>query len=111
MALELFVYVVSSVLGVAGGCSAGWFPASGKAALALGLVPAAGVGLAMAFCWGHPLEWLGPSLICAGPPLAFGFAVRARRRAADRWAAYLALALSGLELAAWLLLLVALAVG
>jgi hypothetical protein len=47
---ELFVYVVSSALGVAGGCAAGRFPASGKAALALTLVPAAGVGLAMAFC-------------------------------------------------------------
>lgn len=50
MGFELFVYVVSSLLGVAGGCLAWRFPASGKAALALGLVPAAGVGLALAFC-------------------------------------------------------------
>lgn len=36
------------------------------------------------------------------PPLAFGFAVHAVRRAADRWATYFALVLSGLELLLWL---------
>jgi hypothetical protein len=51
MGYEIFVYTVASVLGIAAGCSAGWLPASGKLALALGLVlPPAGVGLAMAFC-------------------------------------------------------------
>jgi hypothetical protein len=48
--VELFLYVVSTVLGVAAGCWAWRIPASGKAALALGLVPVAGVGLAVAFC-------------------------------------------------------------
>jgi hypothetical protein len=50
MNFELFVYLTSSVLGVIGGCSANRLPASGKAALLLALVPAAGVGLSMAFC-------------------------------------------------------------
>lgn len=40
----------------------------------------------------------------ASPPLAFGFAIHAARRAADRWAVPLAVGLSGLELAAWLFL-------
>lgn len=47
---ELVVYALASVLGVIGGCSANWFPASGKFALILSLVPAVGVGLSMAFC-------------------------------------------------------------
>jgi len=38
----------------------------------------------------------------ASSPLAFGFAFHAWRRAADRWAAYLALVLSGAELLLWL---------
>lgn len=100
MELELSFVVLSSVLGVIGGCSASRFPASGMVALALGLVPAAGLWLSIAFGW-HPLAWLGPSLICAGPPLAFGVTVHALRRATDRWVTYLALVLSGLELAVW----------
>lgn len=47
----------------------------------------------------------------AGPPAAFGFALHAVRRAADRWAAYVALVLSGLELLVWLVLLGALVLG
>ena len=47
----------------------------------------------------------------AAPPLAFGFAVHAVRRAADRWAAYIALVLSGLELILWLVLWGGLALG
>ena len=50
MEFEIVVYVLASVLGVIGGCSANRFPASGKLALLLGLVPGAGVGLSMAFC-------------------------------------------------------------
>ena len=38
------------------------------------------------------------------PPLAFGFAVHSVRRAKDRWASYLAIVLSALELIAWLVL-------
>lgn len=40
----------------------------------------------------------------SSPPLAFGFAVYAVRRAKDRWISSLALVLSGLELLAWLVL-------
>ena len=47
---ELSLYIIAAVLGILGGCSANRFPASGKAALVLGLVPAAGLGLSMAFC-------------------------------------------------------------
>lgn len=47
----------------------------------------------------------------ASPPLAFGFAVHAARRAADRWAAHLAVVLTGLELCAWLVLWGSLVVG
>lgn len=50
MEFELVVFALASVLGVVGGCWANRFPASGKLALLLGLVPAAGVGLSMAFC-------------------------------------------------------------
>jgi hypothetical protein len=50
MEFELFVYIVSVALGIMGGCLAGQFPASGKMALALCFVPAAGVGLSMMFC-------------------------------------------------------------
>lgn len=39
-----------------------------------------------------------------GPPLAFGVALHAVRRATDRWAGYFALVLSGLELLVWLAL-------
>jgi hypothetical protein len=51
MGFELFVYTVASALGVAVGWAARWLPASGKFALAVGLLlPPAGVGMAMAFC-------------------------------------------------------------
>ncbi len=50
MEFEMVLFALASVLGVIGGCSANRFPASGKAALILGLVPAVGVGLSMAFC-------------------------------------------------------------
>ena len=50
MSFEPFVFVLGAVLGVVGGCSAGRFSASGKFALALSLVPAAGLGLSIAFC-------------------------------------------------------------
>jgi hypothetical protein len=44
------------------------------------------------------------------PPLAFGFAIHALRRAADRWPSYFAVVLCGLELAAWLFLWISLVV-
>lgn len=50
MEFELVCYVLASVLGVVGGCSANRFPPSGKIALMLALLPAAGIGLSMAFC-------------------------------------------------------------
>lgn len=51
------------------------------------------------------MQLLGLSLICTGPPVAFGFALRALHRASPRWMAFLAVVLSGLELIAWLLVL------
>jgi hypothetical protein len=50
MSFELSVLVVLTVAGIIGGCSASRFTASGKAALALGVVPVAGLGLSIAFC-------------------------------------------------------------
>ena len=50
MMYELPVYVVSVLTGVAAGIAVWRLPASGKFALALGLIPPAGFGLAMAFC-------------------------------------------------------------
>ncbi len=50
MGLDELVFILGAVLGVVGGCLAGRFPASGKFALALGFVPAAGLGLSIAFC-------------------------------------------------------------
>ena len=48
---------------------------------------------------------LGPSVVLAGTPLAFGTSVVAFGRARDRGFALVALALSGLELAGLLALL------
>lgn len=50
MEFEMVFYILVAVLGVVGGCSANRFPASGKVALLLAIVPAAGLGLSMAFC-------------------------------------------------------------
>jgi len=108
MSFELSVFILGSVLGVVGCCSAGLFPASGKLALAIGLVPPAGFGLSILYCWSHPLAWLGPSLMLTSPPLAFGFAIHAFRRAADRPAACLAMGVAGMELIGWLFLCVSL---
>lgn len=50
MDIELMGFILVAVLGVVGGCSANRFPASGKVALLLAIVPVAGLGLSMAFC-------------------------------------------------------------
>ena len=50
------------------------------------------------------MEWLGPGLIFLSPPAAFGFAVHAWHWASDRWAAVLAIGLTGVELLMWVLL-------
>jgi hypothetical protein len=46
----LVIYHIGALVGIAGGVFSGGYSASGKAALVLGLVPVAGVYLAMAFC-------------------------------------------------------------
>ena len=48
--LFLFCYYVAFAAGIAGGCFAHRFRASGKRALAIGLVPALGEMLQLAFC-------------------------------------------------------------
>jgi hypothetical protein len=48
--LTMFIGLFAAVAGVVGGIFLGRLPASGKAALALGLVPVAGLRLSMAFC-------------------------------------------------------------
>jgi len=47
---NLVFYIVAMALGIIGGLSANFFPASGKAALILSLMPPAGIGLSLAFC-------------------------------------------------------------
>lgn len=48
--------------------------------------------------------------MCGSPPIAFGHALHAVRHASDRWAAVLAIALSGVEFVLWLVLVGSLAV-
>lgn len=50
MTAELLYYLGVSAVGVVAGVLAGRLPASGKVALALCVLPPAGVGLGMAFC-------------------------------------------------------------
>jgi hypothetical protein len=50
MYFELFVTFLVPLFGVVGGVLANRLPASGKVGLAVGLVPVAGVYLAMKFC-------------------------------------------------------------
>lgn len=49
MDFEMFVTLLASAVGIAGGVLLRGLRASGKVAQALGLAPAAGVGLAIAF--------------------------------------------------------------
>lgn len=44
------------------------------------------------------MKWLGQSLILMSCPLAFGLSIRAVWKATDRWFAFAALGLSGLEM-------------
>jgi hypothetical protein len=49
------------------------------------------------------VSWLGQSLTVLACPLALGLAIHAVWKGADRWFAFLALVLSGLEMfAIWL---------
>jgi hypothetical protein len=91
----LLVLVAGTVAGTYPGC----LKASGRAALALSLVPASGAGLGIAFCCGHPLEWVGPSLTAFTAPLSFGYAVRVSRIPGHRGLGLAAVVLSGLQLA------------
>lgn len=112
--LYRFCYHVAFLAGIAGGCLAYRFRPSGKWALAMALVPLV-VGMARAaaitvapwcdspglrdlFCCGHPVSWLGQSLTVITCPLAFGLAIPAVWNGVNRWFAFPALALSGLEM-------------
>jgi hypothetical protein len=53
------------------------------------------------------LNWLGPSLILGGCPLAFGYGLHAFRMAPDRLWACVAMAVAGFELMSWSLMLLA----
>ncbi len=96
---QLLLYFVGiPAIGVAlGGYFASSRVLSGKVALVLSALAPAGAGLTPVFCQGHPLSWLGPSLVLGGLPMAFVYSDQAWGRAPDRTIAKVALTLTLLE--------------